>query len=654
MYFDFKDEIATFVKKSVKKIFKIELNNIILTSPPDVSFGEFSSTFPFELAKKLRRSPMDISREFSKKIDEFKDDKIFEYVKDVKHIKGYVNFYLKRDVFFKLLVDKSFSNSISFNGPWNKTLKIIVEHTNINPNKAAHVGHLRNAILGDTLVRLLKVMGFNVETQNYIDNTGVQVADIVVGLKYIKNFSVEDVRKLADGEKFDYYCWDLYTEVGKFYESDEKKLELRRNTLKEIESGSGELYEISEIVSNSILKCHLKTMKRLGIFYDLLPRESDILHLKFWEKAFKLLKEKKVIYFEESGANSGCWVFRYKLKNKDDTKIIVRSNGTVTYTGKDIAYQMWKFGKLGKDFYYKKFLFEDYPEIWITTSDVEEDEEHPPFGSGDMVFNVIDVRQGYTQNIVYEALKRLGFQEEYNNSVHFSYEMVALSPNCAEELGFSLSEEDKKKSFVEVSGRKGIGVKADDLIDKLIEKASFEIEKRDVEGDVLETAKKIAIGALRYYMLKYTKNSLIVFDMDDALSFEGETGPYLQYSVVRAKNILRKYVEKYNQSMDEIIAIVKNCDFSFLSDFDDIWKILFDIFRMEDLLYLSFKKREISIFAKGIFSISQKFSTFYSKYRILNREDEKERVELLSFLFIYIKFMELGLSVLGIPVVERM
>ncbi len=655
MYFNFKDEVSSFIKKNVKEIFEIELDNVIISSPPDINFGEFSSTFPFQLAKKLKKPPFDIANEFVEKVKELKDDEIFNYVVDIKPIKGYVNFYLKRDYFFKLLFEKTFSDEISFSGPWDKNLKIIVEHTNINPNKAAHVGHLRNAILGDTLVRVLKTMGFKVETQNYIDNTGVQVADIVVGLKYIRKLPLKEIRELSEGEKFDYYCWDLYTEVGKFYEEDEKRIELRRDTLKHIESGKGELFEISEIVSNSILKCHLKTMKRLGIFYDLLPRESDILHLKFWERAFSLLKEKNVLKFEEEGENRGCWVFKYKLKGKEDTKIIVRSNGTVTYTGKDIAYQMWKFGKLGTDFYYKRFSIEEYPEIWVTTSIERENEApHPSFGNGDMVFNVIDVRQGYTQNIVYEALKKLGFLMEYENSVHFSYEMVALSPKCAEDLGFSLSEEEKNKTFVEVSGRKGIGVKADDLIDKLEEKAILEIEKRNLSGNNRETAKKIAVGALRYYMLKYTKNSLIVFDMDEALSFEGESGPYIQYSVVRAKNILRKYMEKYGKNLSEIKELIGGCDFSYLKSCDDIWEILFDIFKLGELLHLSFKKREISIFAREIFSISQKFSTFYSKYRILNRASESERVELISFVLIYIYFMEFALSILGIPAVERM
>ncbi len=654
MFFDYREKIGRFITKNVKNIFSVDLEKVVVTSPPQVKFGEYSSTFPFQLAKILKRSPLQIGEEFVNGID-LSQSEISNFVIKVENIKGYVNFHLKRSIFFRELLNTLLADNKKISGPWDTSLKVIVEHTNINPNKAAHVGHLRNAILGDTLVRLLKKMGFNVEVQNYIDNTGVQVADIVVGLKYLKGMGVKEVKELSQMEKFDYFCWDLYTEVGKFYEKKKENLELRRNTLREIESGKGELYEISEMVSSSIVRCHLKTMKRLGIGYDLLPRESDILHLKFWERAFNLLREKRTIEYENEGENRGCWVFKYLNRGKEDTKIIVRSNGTVTYTGKDIAYQMWKFGKLGVDFYYKKFSTED-GFVWMTTSHKDEGErEHPTFGNGDIVFNVIDVRQGYTQNIVYEALKKLGYKREYENSVHFSYEMVALSPKCAVDLGFKLSEEDKGKNFVEVSGRKGLGVKADDLIDKLLERALEEVKNRDVKPDEMrDTAIKIAVGALRYYMLKYTKNSMIIFDMEDALSFEGETGPYLQYSVVRAKNILRKYMDEYQLDEEDLYDIFRKSVFSEISMEDDIWELLWEFIRLDEMVYNSYKKREISILAKGLFSISQKFSAFYSKYRILKRENKREREELLSFVYIFLKIMEFYLWILGIPIVDRM
>src|SRR6185437_5020038 len=308
--------------------------------------------------------------------------------------------------------------------------------------------------------------------------------------------------------------------------------------------------------ADATVNAHLATMYRLGVEYEVLPRESDILHLKFWAAAFELLKQRNAIYFEEQGKNRGCWVmpasaFRDSAEPQsdagEDSEVIVRSNGTVTYVGKDIAYQLWKFGLLGKDFFYR--LWSTYPDgrqVWVTTDEPVSDDA-PQFGGAARVFNVIDSRQSYLQDVVVAGLRALGFNREADASVHFSYEMVALSPRTCVEMGIPLSEDDKKRAYVEVSGRKGLGVKADDLIDKLIETALEEVEQRHPEAPASErqrVAEQIAVGALRYFMLKFTRNSVIAFDFHEALSFEGETGPYVQYAAVRAGNILRKYEQQ--------------------------------------------------------------------------------------------------------------
>src|SRR6202795_1570222 len=459
--------------------------------------------------------------------------------------------------------------------------KILVEHTSINPNKAAHIGHLRNAILGDTFVRLLRHAGRAVDVQNYIDNTGVQVADVVVGFLHIEKKTRAEIEALTRQPRFDYYCWDLYAHVSQWYTEDKQNLQVRAQTLHAIEDATSEIAAIAELISTAVLRRHLETMDRLDIEYDFLPRESEILHLHFWDAAFAKLKEAGVLTYENEGKNKGCWVMRRagtaakslttegtedteEKITEEDQKVIVRSNGTVGYVGKDIAYHMWKFGLLGRDFGYQKFY--RYPNAhvcWISTTDGEKD--HPHFGDVAEIYNVIDARQSEAQNTVIEALRGLGHSEAADHYTHFSYEMVALTPRCAAELGYTLSEEDKARSYIEVSGRKGFGVKADDLLDQLIASAKKEVDSRHpqlADGERLAIATKIAIGALRYFMLKFTKQSVIAFDFKEALSFEGETGPYAQYAVVRATSIFRKGGFDADAFLSDTASRVSKADFA--------------------------------------------------------------------------------------------
>ena len=426
-----------------------------------------------------------------------------------------------------------------------------MEHTNINPNKAAHIGHLRNATLGDSFVRCLRFLGHEVEVQNYLDNTGVQVADVVVGLERMQGMALPEVRAIEG--KFDYFCWDVYAKVADFYKQSEENKKWRSLTLQSVESGNNPTAELAEHVAMRIVKAHLATMERINVQYDLLPRESEILHLHFWEKAYQLLKDRGAIYYVDEGKNRGCWVMNTgdtqaettREEAEDDEKIIVRSDGTVTYVGKDIAYQLWKFGLLGLDFHYKLYDTHGDHQLWITTAEADSGAAPPGFGHAHRVYNVIDSRQAYLQNIVVQGLKALGFDEQAANSIHFSYEMVALTPACCDELGFPLSEQDRKRPYVEVSGRKGLGVKADDLLDALCQKALAEVRARHSlpEEESAAIARIIAVGALRYFLLRFARNTVIAFDFKEALNFDGETGPYVQYAVVRANNIFRKLAE---------------------------------------------------------------------------------------------------------------
>ena len=570
---------------------------------------------------------------------------------------GYINVRLERDAYgHGLLSGKSEPLAAPGEG------KIIVEHTNINPNKAAHIGHLRNAVLGDTFVRMLRIGGYQVEVQNYIDNTGVQVADVVVGFHYLEKKSAADVQALIDAAApFDYVCWDLYARVSGYYKDNPEALAWRAETLHAIEANEGTQAEMAHLVADAIVQAHIRTMLRLGIEYDVLPRESEILHLKFWATAFEQLKERKAIHFETEGKNSGCWVMRAEAfsqdtDNPDVDKVIVRSNGTVTYVGKDIAYQLWKFGLLGKDFHYRRLLtYPDGHELWVSTDDPAATGS-PAFGGGSRVYNVIDSRQSYLQDVVVAGLGALGYHEQAERSIHFSYEMVALSPATCVQLGIPISEGDKKKAHVEVSGRKGLGVKADDLITQLIETALREVDSRhpeEPEADRRKVAAQIAVCALRYFMLKFTRNSVIAFDLGEALSFEGETGPYVQYAAVRARNILRKLDER-GEKLPDFANVLTREAFARQLASEDFWQLLLAASKVEVAIRRAIDSGEPAHVAKFAFQLAQSFNTFYHDYQVLAEQDPERRAFLLWMTDYFRSQLERTLAVLGIEVPKYM
>ncbi|HWX55072.1 MAG TPA: arginine--tRNA ligase [Verrucomicrobiae bacterium] len=638
MYLELQQQLTQQVRDLLRRQYGLDLPRIVVDQPPNVGLGEYALPLSFELAKTLRKAPRKIAEEIVAALGEVPGFDKFEVAGA-----GYINARVNRPEAARLLLEKDSSKG-SASGE-----KILVEHTSINPNKAAHIGHLRNAILGDTFVRLLRASGPHVDVQNYIDNTGVQVADVVVGFLYLEKKGKREIEALiqqgTQGKPFDYYCWDLYARVSQWYEESKENLNLRSQTLHDIEQGGNEAAEIGELVSTAVIRRHLETMQRLGIQYDFLPRESEILHLHFWDLAFEQLKQKGVLYLEAEGKNKGCWVMKRaggktaepqeqeKLKEEEeetgpdeDAKVIVRSNGTVTYVGKDIAYHLWKFGLLGKDFGYRRFYrYPDGHDVWISAESSEPGAPH--FGGVQAIYNVIDSRQSDPQNNVIEALRGLGHTKQADNYHHFSYEMVALTPRCAMDLGYEIAEEDQKRSYIEVSGRKGFGVKADDLMDTLISAAQKEVDARHPELEEAgrrATAEQIAIGALRYFMLKFTKNSVIAFDFKEALSFEGETGPYAQYAIVRATNIFRKA----GLSAEEILS--GDIDLQFLNNYDEIWELWLTAGQLSNIVHQCIAATEPAYAAKYAFQLAQQFNNFYHKHHILTETDEARKRFLLA------------------------
>jgi arginyl-tRNA synthetase len=656
----------------IKEKYQVELE-IVLNRPPKLDMGEAASPVCFELAKRLKKAPRQIAQEIATNLGK---------VEGIARVDvaggGYLNAYFDRGAFWETVRKETSERGLNVEGTEDsekKRKKIIVEHTSINPNKAAHIGHVRNAVLGDTMVRILRHAGKRVQIQNYIDNTGVQVADVVIGLLRMEQRTVTNVMALAREPKFDYYCWDLYAKATSFFAEDPARgAKLRGETLKAIEENRGEDAEVAQVVADAIVTCHLNTMARLDIHYDLLARESEILHLKFWETAFEMLKKSGAIHLAESGKMKGCWVLPWEEKakiNAGDTekkidqeeedeneqdKIIVRSNGTVTYVGKDIAYQLWKFGLLGKDFYYRKWPNTPAGRtVWATT-DRKNEPDAPHFGEpAATVYNVIDARQAYPQDVVAEGLRRLGHTEAAGNSIHLSYSFVVLTPRCAAELGYELSPEDAKRPFVDMSGRKGFGVKAEDLMDKLEEATLSEVRQRHAEMREQEqkrTARAIAVGALRFFLLKVTRNSIIAFDFKDALSFEGETGPYCQYAVVRIRGIRRKGGEAATPATKLDADSARR----FLSEADapDLWELLLGAGSLYYSVDAAIAAQEPAFVAKYAFQLAQAFNNFYHKHHILSEADEQKRAFLLQLTELVEAQLVRALSLLGIEAPEKM
>jgi arginyl-tRNA synthetase len=645
---------------------------IVVERPPKLTMGEAASPLCFELAKQMKKAPRALAQEIANSLKPIPGIARVEVAGG-----GYLNAFFDRTSFFRAVCAESSPKNVAKDAVAEK---VIVEHTSVNPNKAAHIGHLRNAVLGDTFSRVLRYVGRRVEIQNYIDNTGVQVADVVLGFTHLEKKSFADVRALIAKPKFDYYCWDLYTRVTHFLAEDKSRLELRAQTLKDIEEDHGEAAKIAEIVSTAIVALHLQTLARLDIGYDLLSRESEILHLKFWDAAFEMLKQRGAIQLATSGKNAGCWVMQLPSDRAEadgneesaeeppeeaDAKIIVRSSGTVTYVGKDIAYHLWKFGLLNKDFRYRRFHFAGGGrQPWVTTTEATEPGA-PEFGHAREVFNVIDSRQAYPQQVVVAGLRALGYEEQADHLKHFSYNVVALTPRCALEMGYEIPPEDAKKPYIEVSGRKGQGVKADDLLDQLEAGARKEVDARHPdtpEPERAAIAHAIAIGALRYFLLRFTRSTVIAFDFKDALSFEGETGPYAQYAVVRVNGILRKGAEGNPAFAAEDAKAQARIDDGSLdvSRFlaapagDDLWELVLLAGSLDARIDATVAAQEPAFLARYAFELAQAFNVFYHKHHILKEEDAEKRAFLLRLTSLVREQLVTVLGLMGITAPEKM
>lgn len=615
------------------------------TVPPERKFGDLSTTLAFALAKKTRGKPFALAGDIASRLQGR-----LEEVEEVRVAGGgFLNLFLRRDAFFRGRLD-ALARPLP---PPSRGVKVIVEHTSINPNKSAHIGHLRNSCLGDTLARCCRFLGYEVEVQNYIDDTGIQVADVVWGLLRHRRLDLEAIRRIPDLAA---YLWELYAEANRLFAGDEELAAQRREVHQRIEEKSEPEYSVCLHVAEQVLLDHVRTMEKLGIQYDLMARESDVIALDFFKAAAAELTARGVLFPSADPEKRGCLVIHYEREKIE--KIIVRSNGTITYVGKDIAYNLWKFDLLGRDFFYRPFhAYADGRVIAMTASaPATAPLPVPPragFGRGRRVYNVIDVRQSYLQNLIAQVLGQLGHPEAAAGFVHFSYEMVALTPACVRDLGLELEPGEEGKPYIEVSGRKGRAVKADDLIAMLEEKSRREVCRRNPElpeAEALKLSRRIAMAALRYFMIKFSLNTVIAFDFREALNFEGDSGPYLQYAAVRLNSILRKAAAADLEAARGAASLAPLEG----AERELYWELALRLSLLETQVEYALDHHEISSLAAYAYGLCQQFNHYYHLFPVLAEPDPGRRALRLALVLLFKGRIETLLSLLGIEIPERM
>ena len=650
------------IREGVAKVFKEVLNieEVPFNVPPQQELGDFSSAVCLAMARQRRESPMKIAQEMAERLK----SKPPPYIQDIGvSPPGYLNFKVDWPALAQDLIPRILREGELFGKPVSQPKKkIFIEHTSVNPNKAMHIGHLRNSVLGDTVARLLEWLGFSTEVCNYIDDTGLQVVDVVTALLYLDPPSYTEGSdfkgiwaKVPEDQPFDYFCWDLYAHFQNELERNSFLIEKRGEVLHQIEGGTHPVASFAKELAVRIVQSHLKTVAQLSVYYDLLNWESDIIARGFWEATFELLKEKGAIRFETEGPNEGCWVVPLGgivetaegMKSLD--KILVRSNGSVTYTGKDVAYQLWKFGLLKKDFLYKRWGPQANGEVIWTTAKEDEAGKNlaKRFGHAETVINVIDTRQSYPQQVVVECLRQMGFEREANESIHLAYEVVNLSPQAARLLG--MEETEEKKAYA-MSGRSGTGVKAKDFIrmvkQKVIEKADHPLEE--------SVASALASAAIRYYLLKFTLESQIVFDFDDALKTTGDTGVYLEYAHARACSILRKAKEQKIDSQWRRDCIPKQLTQTERG-------LLDSLSRFSSTVAKTGKTLRVSQLTEYAFDLATSFTDFYEhpdpgadvQTPFIHLQDQGIQTFRLSLVKGFQKVMGNMLNLMGMPTLER-
>ncbi len=628
-------------RNDVRRLVKQALDNagypaveFDVSEPPQKEFGDLSCNVAFLLARHAKKPPQKIAAELVEAIRlNIKDTCVLS----AETAGGHINFKADYSRLSPATLGQVLKSPENYGYPDSgQGRHIVIEHTSVNPNKALHVGHMRNVIIGDTLYRIMKATNHRTTVLNYVDDSGLQVADIVVGFKFA-GFNVEPPK----GKKFDHYCGDeVYVKINEMYEKDPLLAEKRKLVLKEIEEGKSEIARFATDITLRVLNEQLKTCWRMKTRYDLLNFESHIVVSKLWSKTFELLKKERLTHFEEEGKNKGCWVI--EAKDEED-KVLVRSDGTATYIAKDIPYAAWKLGLIEDPFSYREYLGQwDGSMLYATTlGGSDKPTAAKKFNGGERVITIIDSRQARLQRIISQVLSKIGAgTQEY---FHLSYEAVTLSSETAKAFGIDIGD----RQFMHMSGRKGIYVNADYVLDTLHTKAYEEVKTRNpgfTEEQLNAIAEEIAISAIRYNMIKQDLDKIITFDVKESLSLEGDTGPYLQYAYARSQRILEKSGQNIAGS---------NFAFDRLAHESEI-ALIKEIAKLDLVVEDAAKSLSPKSLARYAYNLATTFNLFYEKVPVLKEQDADIRMARLALVKAFGVALKNALDVLGITALDHM
>ena len=612
-----------------------------VSEPPQHAFGDLSCNVAFLLSKHLKKPPTKIATELAEAIRPRLQG---SYILSADPAGGYINFRANYARLSPVTLSHVLSNPENYGYPNSgQDMHIVIEHTSINPNKALHVGHMRNVIIGDTLYRIMRATNHRTTVLNYIDDSGVQIADIVVGFKFA-GFPVAPPTK---NQKFDHYCGDeVYVKINEIYEKDPEVAEKRKLVLKEIEEGKSEIARFAMEITLRVLQEQLKTCWRMKAHYDLLNFETHIVGSKLWSKAFELLKSNGIAKYETEGKNKGCWVIEGKEKEEED-KVLVRSDGTATYIAKDIPYAAWKLGLVEDPFYYQEYTKQwDGSTLYATTLADGSNSKSigKKFNGGQRVITIIDSRQSRLQRIISQVLSKIGVGGSHKY-FHLSYEAVTLSSDTAKEFGIDIGD----RQFMHMSGRKGIYVNADYVLDALHTKAYKEVKTRNPDfsdQQLNKIADEISISAIRYNIIKQDLDKIITFDIKESLSLEGDTGPYLQYAYARSQRILEK-------SEQSIIAGKTDFAFDRLTNESEI-ALIKEIAKLDLVVENAAKSLCPKSLARYAYNLAMTFNLFYEKVPVLREQDNEVRMARLGLVKAFGIALKNTLEVLGITALDRM
>jgi arginyl-tRNA synthetase len=612
-----------------------------VSEPPQHAFGDLSCNVAFLLSKHLKKPPTKIATDLAEALRPRIQG---SYILSADPAGGYINFRANYARLSPATLSHVLSNPENYGYPNSgQDMHIVIEHTSINPNKALHVGHMRNVIIGDTLYRIMRATNHRTTILNYVDDSGVQIADIVVGFKFA-GFPVAPPTK---NQKFDHYCGDeVYVKINEIYEKDPQVAEKRKLVLKEIEEGKSETARFAMEITLRVLQEQLKTCWRMKAHYDLLNFETHIVGSKLWSKAFELLKSNGIAKYETEGKNKGCWVIEGKEKEEED-KVLIRSDGTATYIAKDIPYAAWKLGLVEDPFYYQEYMKQwDGSTLYATTLADGSNSKSigKKFNGGQRVITIIDSRQSRLQRIISQVLSKIGVGGSHKY-FHLSYEAVTLSSDTAKEFGIDIGD----RQFMHMSGRKGIYVNADYVLDALHTKAYKEVKTRNPDfsdQQLNKIADEISISAMRYNMIKQDLDKIITFDIKESLSLEGDTGPYLQYAYARSQRILEK-------SEQSIIAGKTDFAFDRLTNESEI-ALIKEISKLDLVVENAAESLCPKSLARYAYNLAMTFNLFYEKVPVLREQDNEVRMARLGLVKAFGIALKNTLEVLGITALDRM